>query len=424
MTEADPAKSPNAPQPGRRENHAPSRGGRLRPVGWLAVAIALVAVPAAPAQTTATWQGDNPGHPSDWGKNNNWTPSGIPTGTQIAQFINVAVNTNANFNRTGLVIGQVSFTSNALAYTLSSSSGNTLTINGVGGVGISDAAANTQTISGGIVLGGSQTWSITNSSGLVAVSGVISGTGMALTKSGAGTLRLSGANTYSGATTISAGTLTLTGSGSIASSPTVTVASGATLNVTGVTGGSNFANGSFSLAAAQTLAGSGTVSGTMNVASTAVVSPGTGTSRATLTVGATTLQAGSFFDIDIGSFANLTDVDLLNVVGALTANNVTVRVRNQAGAEPSDQLTRTYTIATTTGGVTLSGTPTISPSGFASGANFSLSTANGGRDLVLSYVPVPEPAAVLAVFAVGLGLVHVGRRLRRPQAQQLQRSAP
>jgi autotransporter-associated beta strand protein len=380
-------------------------------IALLVVAASLLRVHAQ----SVTWQGDNNGHPSDWSKNGNWTPSGRPTATQIAQFINVAVNTNPNINISGLAVGEVAFTSNALAYLISASNGNSLTINGIGGVGINNAASNTQTISSNIVLGGSQTWSVTNSSGLLAVSGVISGS-QALTTNGAGTLTLSGANSYSGATTVSAGTATLTGSGSFASSPTVTVAAGATLNVAGVTGGANFAGGSFALAAGQTLAGSGTVSGSMVVQSTAAVSPGTGTARSTLTVGTTTIQAGSFFDVDIGSFTNLSDIDVLNIVGALTTNSLsTIRVHNQAGTTPTDQLTRNYTIALTTTGVTLAGVPSISATGFAAGDSFSLSTANGGRNLVLSYVPVPEPAAVLAVFAAGLGLFQGARRLRRPR---------
>jgi autotransporter-associated beta strand protein len=385
----------------------------LVPVGRGSLAIVIALVVGSPAVAQVVWQGDNVGHPSDWNKNPNWTPSGKPTATQIAQFTNMAVNTNPNINVTGLVVGELAFTSNALSYQLSSSGGNTLTINGIGGVGINNAAANSQTISSGIVLGGDQAWSVTNSAGVLAVSGAISGTGRALTKSGAGTLTLSGANTYTGATTISAGTLSLTGSGSITNSPTITVAAGATLNVAGVTGGTDFSAGTFAIGGGRTLAGSGTVVGAMGIGSTAAISPGTGTTRATLTVGATSLQSGGFYDVDLGSFTNLSDTDLLDVIGAVTTSNLsTIRIHNQAGTTPTDMLTRNYTIAHATGGVNLSSVPTISASGFAAGDQFSLSTING--NLILSYTPVPEPAAVMAVFLGGLGLVQAVRRLRRP----------
>ncbi len=64
------------------------------------------------------------------------------------------------------------------------------------------------------------------------VSSVIQGAN-GFTKSGTGTMTLSGANVYSGTTTINAGTLALSGSGSIASSPTITIAAGATFSTAG-----------------------------------------------------------------------------------------------------------------------------------------------------------------------------------------------
>ena len=114
--------------------------------------------------------------------------------------------------------------------------------------------------------------------------GVISdgATPTALIKTNVGTLILSGANTYSGDTTINAGTLALTNSGSIANSSNLIVAGGATLNVSGVSGG-------FNLGASQRLSGNGTVTGPITINGT--VAPGT--SIGTLTVSGAATNNGT-----------------------------------------------------------------------------------------------------------------------------------
>jgi autotransporter-associated beta strand protein len=95
---------------------------------------------------------------------------------------------------------------------------------------------------GPVTLSGNRTQTIAKN--ILTVGGVISGTGQAITKSGAGTLVLAGANTYTGPTTVNAGTLLVNGNAS-ANTNTWTVVSGSTLGGTGKIGGVvNYQNGS------------------------------------------------------------------------------------------------------------------------------------------------------------------------------------
>ncbi len=86
------------------------------------------------------------------------------------------------------------------------SSPGTLTLNGLGGVGI-DMSASTQnlTLNCPVVLGGGQTWNVAANTTLT-VSGAISG-GFGLTIAGSGTTVISGTNRYTGGTTVIGGTL-------------------------------------------------------------------------------------------------------------------------------------------------------------------------------------------------------------------------
>lgn len=107
---------------------------------------------------------------------------------------------------------------------------------------------------------------ITVNTGTATIGSTINGSN-GFAKSGTGTLILTAANTYSGSTNIDAGRLTLSGSGSIASSPLISLGNAATLTVSGLTGGANFAGGQFSLASGQTLIGAGFVEGNATVGS-------------------------------------------------------------------------------------------------------------------------------------------------------------
>jgi len=118
--------------------------------------------------------------------------------------------------------------------TISSSGGGTF--NFTSGYGITSAAsATTSTISGGITLRDNANMTINVADGSAAtdllISGVISGSGGAITKTGAGTLSLTGLNSFTGGLTANAGTLTV-GNGNALGTGTATL-NGITLNNTG-----------------------------------------------------------------------------------------------------------------------------------------------------------------------------------------------
>ncbi|MDB6024780.1 MAG: phosphohydrolase [Verrucomicrobiales bacterium] len=165
--------------------------------------------------------------------------------------------------------------------------------------------------------------------------GTVSGTGN-LVKQGSGTVTLSGANSFSGTTTISAGTLALGAGGSIASSPSITIVSGATFNVSAVSG--------YAVGASQTLirnasSGAGNVNGSVAFTSGAQVS----------------LQA----DGTAGS------IGTLSIVGGLTLNGNTLTININSSPLGAG----TYPLVTYSGAKSgsFNSTPVITGSGVAPG---------------------------------------------------------
>ena len=192
---------------------------------------------------------------------------------------------------------------------------------------------------------GNATRTFNISSGTTTIAPVVQNGG--LTKSGVGTLTLSGANTYSGDTTISAGTLALTSSGSIANSPNILLAGGATFDVSGRTT-------EFTLGNAQTLKATGTASaGTITMASGKGVAMGADSglqftaydgANAPLTVsgtgGSLTLAAGNVVTVTPTSQLGLGSYKLVSKSGSATV----------AGTAPSSVTVNSPGTAANTGG--------------------------------------------------------------------------
>lgn len=266
-----------------------------------------------------------------------------------------------------------------------------LTGNSTGFTGATTVSAGTLQIGNGGT-SGSIAGNITNNAALVfnrsddlTYAGVISGSG-SMTKSGNGTLILTGENTYSGGTTISAGTLQIgdggtTGSiqgnvinnatlvfnrsgtydfpGTITGSGDVKILGGSTVNFTGASGYNGaitisessmvLANGSTS-DSSFTIADGGTISGTGTIAGLTVQSGGSaspGYSPGTLTVaGNVTFNVGSVYNVDVTPAGAH---DLISASGTATLLGGTVAVNATTGGyNPST----TITILQATGGVT------------------------------------------------------------------------
>ena len=182
-----------------------------------------------------------------------------------------------------------------------------------------DGAGNTGFID---LNGGAQQFNVGNGAAGVDLDIAVPITNGGLTKTGAGTMRLSANNTLSGAVTVKAGALLVN-------------ATNATNNVT-VNGG--------------TFGGTGSVSGSVVVNSTGHIAPGA--SIESLDVGALTLNAGSVLDFELGAPGVS---DLINVNGLLSLNGGSLNLTNAGGLAFG-----TYTLidyGTVTGSVAALGTP-------------------------------------------------------------------
>lgn len=251
----------------------------------------------------------------------------------------------------------------------------------------------TGSISGNIVDNGVLQF---NRSDDIAYAGGISGTG-SLTKSGAGTLTLTGTNGYTGGTTIEAGTLQVgnggtTGSiaGSITNNAALVFDRSDSLTVAGDIGGTGglTSNGTGTLI----LAGTNSYSGGTVIGKSSTLQVGNGGESGTLT-GAVTANGNLVFDrSDDSSFTGTVSgagsltkngAGALEITGANTyagttwVNGGTLRVNNTSGSATGSGNVQVGSGATLAGGGTVSGAVNVASGGSLAPGN-SLGTLTTG----------------------------------------------
>jgi autotransporter-associated beta strand protein len=288
-------------------------------------------------------------------------------------------NVNEYSGTTTVNAGGVLQLNNSRALPNGAGKGN-LTLNGTLNINGVNVALNGLSGNGSVdnITGTAMTLAVGNNDQTSAFSGPIQNNGggpLALAKTGSGTLTLSGASSYSGSTLVNSGTLALTGSASLGGTTNIAVSSGATFNVSGLSGGT------LTLNFGQTLSGNGTVLGAINTGS-GTLAPGA--SAGTLSIATLTLGSGSALNYEL---ANVTTTgagvnDYTTVSGNLTvAGPVTLNLTYLNGLPAGSGK---YTL------ITYGGTFSGNVNDIAVPVGFSIAHNVGAKaiELIINHVPV------------------------------------
>lgn len=180
----------------------------------LAAGSSLLSISSASA-ADATWNGTTD---ATWATATNWSVNPVPGTGNTATFNNTGGAVDVIDLGAGVTINSLLFdTSNVAAYTIGSGAigSQTLFLNSGGNITLNNTITQNQLINANVTLNTSATITNNDTTNTITITGGITGTGANLTKTGVGTLILSGlsttaANNYTGTTILGGGTTTLT----------------------------------------------------------------------------------------------------------------------------------------------------------------------------------------------------------------------
>ena len=346
-----------------------------------------------------------------------WVGNKSPVAGDVAAFPAAAVIVQPSLSSSVIISGLYFKGAGASGYdiTQSSSSSFTLTLTATGtsiGAETGDTSAvaigaentsGTNTIDVPVILApttGTNSTIFQQTGGTLRINGVISGSA-SLTKTGGGTLTLTGANTYSGGTNVNGGTLLVNN-----------------------TTGSGTGSGSVIVNSTGTLGGTGTISGSVTVNSGGTLSPGSpASSPGILHTGALTLASGSTYLVNVNGGSGPTGTgagtlyDQTVVTGTISlAGSLSLTL----GATPLVAGDKFF-IALNDGTDAVSGIFSNTTNGgmtYTQGFDvFSVNYADNGdggsvgNDISLTLLAVPEPGTWLAA-ALGMTAVVISQRRR------------
>jgi autotransporter-associated beta strand protein len=315
---------------------------------FLLLQSAALALLVNQATAGTTWDGGAVN--GNWQNLNNWDSNALPTlgattdllfrqaaSGKTASYIQASstvrsLTFNSNTSAVNFIVGLTNGNANAAVNLTMGDATNAAAITLDSGAGNIRIGTNTNATAGSIILANHLAVAQNSTTGTLTIDRPITGA-FALTKTGNGTLSLTGTNTYTGATTITTGTLQLDGSTHASSTVGIGTA--------GILTGSGTVNGN------ATLTGGGIINKSAgSIAGTLAVTGGNWNGASTVT-GAVTSSSGNF---TIGSGANLTSTAGVSATGGALVVNGTL-----TGTLSADSSTTVSGTGTITGNTTISG---------------------------------------------------------------------